>query len=64
MKIVAKNLPGEFARGVESPDDTDEKPLFPPSYKHGSREMDIMSKLERLPEILSSAESADSKSEP
>ncbi|CAH1235268.1 Cyclic GMP-AMP synthase [Vibrio harveyi] len=63
MKIVAKNLPGEFARGVESPDDTDEKPLFPPSYKHGRREMDIMSKLERLPEILSSAESADSKSE-
>ncbi|GGP72247.1 cyclic GMP-AMP synthase [Shewanella algicola] len=63
MKIVAKNLPGEFARGVESPDDTDEKPLFPPSYKHGRREMDIMSKLERLPEILSSAELADSKSE-
>nr|WP_275666602.1 CBASS cGAMP synthase [Vibrio tubiashii] len=63
MKIVAKNLPGEFARGVESPDDTDEKPLFPPSYKHGRREMDIMSKLERLPEVLSSAESADSKSE-
>lgn len=63
MKIVAMNLPGEFARGVESPDDTDEKPLFPPSYEHGRREMDIMSKLERLPEILSSAESADSKSE-
>ncbi|WP_154215327.1 CBASS cGAMP synthase [Vibrio parahaemolyticus] len=63
MKIVAKNLPGEFARGVDSPDDTDEKPLFPPSYKHGRREMDIMSKLERLPDILSSAESADSKSE-
>lgn len=63
MKIVAKNLPGEFARGVDSPDDTDEKPLFPPSYKHGPREMDIMSKLERLPEILSSAESAGSKFE-
>lgn len=63
MKIVAKNLPGEFARGVDSPDDTDEKPLFPPSYKHGPREMDIMSKLERLPEILLSAESAGSKFE-
>ncbi|HAS4967011.1 TPA: cyclic AMP-GMP synthase [Vibrio cholerae] len=63
MKIIAKHLPSEFARGVESPDSTDEKPLFPPSYKHGPREMDIMSKLERLPEILSSAESADSKSE-
>ena len=63
MKIVAKNLPDEFARGVESPDDTDEKPLFPPSSKHGRREMDIMSKLERLPSILSSAELADSKSE-
>ncbi|MBM4859236.1 hypothetical protein HYO44_17580 [Vibrio parahaemolyticus] len=63
MKIVAKNLPDEFARGVESPDDTDEKPLFPPSSKHGRREMDIMSKLERLPSILSSAESADTKSE-
>ncbi|MDH5927378.1 hypothetical protein L8S13_13780 [Vibrio lentus] len=63
MKIVAKNLPDEFARGVESPDDTDEKPLFPPSSEHGRREMDIMSKLECLPSILSSAESADSKSE-
>lgn len=63
MKIVAKNLPDEFARGVESPDDTDEKPLFPPSSEHGRREMDIMSKLECLPSILSSAESADSKPE-
>lgn len=63
MKIVAKNLPSEFARGIESPDDTDEKPLFPPSNKHGRREVDIMSKLERLPDILSSAESANSKSE-
>lgn len=63
MKIVAKNLPDEFARGVESPDDTDEKPLFPPSSEHGRREMDIMSKLECLPSILSSAQSADSKSE-
>ncbi|WP_100298009.1 CBASS cGAMP synthase [Salinivibrio kushneri] len=63
MKIVAKNLPDEFARGVESPDDTDEKPLFPPSSKHGRREMDIMSKLERLHSILSSAELADTKSE-
>lgn len=63
MKVVAKNLPDEFARGVESPDDTDEKPLFPPSSEHGRREMDIMSKLECLPSILSSAESADSKSE-
>jgi hypothetical protein len=63
MKIVAKHLPDEFARGVESPDDTDEKPLFPPSSEHGRREIDIMSKLECLPHILSSAESADSKIE-
>jgi hypothetical protein len=63
MKIVAKNLPDEFARGIDSPDDTDEKPLFPPSHLHGPREIDILGKLEGLPDILLSAELANSKSE-
>ena len=63
MKKVAENLPNEFARGIKSPDDTDEKLLFPPSSEHGEREMDIMSKLECLLDILLSAESAETKSE-
>ncbi|MDC5753747.1 CBASS cGAMP synthase [Vibrio europaeus] len=63
MRIVAENLPHEFARGIDSPDDTDEKPLFPPSSMHERRELGIMDKLEQLSGILRSAESADSKSE-
>ncbi len=63
MKIVAQHLPSEFCKGIESPDDTDEKPLFPASSEHGLREQDIISKLENLLGILLSAESTSSKSE-
>jgi hypothetical protein len=61
MKIVAEYLPMEFARGVESPDDTAENLLFPCLSEHSKRENDIMEKLNLLPTILRNAEVAGSK---
>lgn len=61
MKIVANQLPDEFANGVESPDHTDEKPLFPPHHEHEAREREIMEKLSELKEIISQAEEALTK---
>lgn len=61
MKLIAEHLPGEFINGVESPDPTDERPLFPPSHEHGQREFQILEKLHELPAVLLSAEVADSK---
>lgn len=61
MKMVAQYLPMEFARGVESPDDTAEKLLFPHLAEHGKPENDIMNKLKMLPTILQEAEVAGSK---
>lgn len=61
MKVVAENLPYEFLKGVESPDDTDERPLFPPRNEHLTREHDIVAKLEMLPTLLSKAEQAETK---
>lgn len=63
MKVVADNLYQEFLKGVESPDDTDERPLFPPESQHTSRERDIVDKLRLLPEQLREAERAESKSD-
>ncbi|MCA6968410.1 hypothetical protein LF935_02075 [Pectobacterium carotovorum] len=63
MKIVAEHLPGEFMNGVMSPDDTDDKPLFPPYHEHGARENAIIERLEKLYSILLDAEAAESKSE-
>lgn len=61
MKIVAHNLAAEFSKGVESPDHTDEKPLFPPHYEHQTREREIMEKLSELKGILDQAEEAQTK---
>jgi hypothetical protein len=61
MKIVANNLHQEFSKGVDSPDHTDEKPLFPPMSQHNNREHDIMAKLEKLPNLLQRAADAVSK---
>lgn len=61
MKIVATHLPREFANGVESPDETDDKLLFPEASEHGPRENDIMEKLNQLQSILLEAEAAESK---
>lgn len=63
MKVVADNLYHEFLRGVESPDETDERPLFPPESQHTIREQDIVNKLRLLPEQLREAERAESKSD-
>ncbi len=63
MKVVADNLYQEFLKGVESPDDTDERPLFPTESQHTSRERDIVDKLRLLPEQLREAERAESKSD-
>ncbi|MCJ8234687.1 hypothetical protein MPE84_10430 [Aeromonas veronii] len=56
MKLLARYLPTEFSNGVESPDHTDEKPLFPPFNEHGERERGIMEKLSELAVILDDAE--------
>ena len=61
VKVVAENLPYEFRLGVESPDDTDERPLFPPEAEHKDREKDIIRKLENLSSLLSLAENAETK---
>nr|WP_276571435.1 hypothetical protein [Vibrio parahaemolyticus] len=63
MKVVADNLYQEFLKGVESPDGTDERPLFPPESQHSNRERDIVGKLRLLPEQLREAERAESKSD-
>jgi len=61
MRTLAKYLPDEFSNGVESPDHTDEKPLFPPRSKHGARELEIMARLSELHGILVAAEQCLSK---
>lgn len=63
MKLIAEKLPGEFLRGVESPDHTDDKLLFPPQCLHGEREKEVMSKLNELERIFSTAENAPTKQE-
>lgn len=60
MRLIVKNLPIEFARGVKSPDDTDEKLLFPSQAEHNDWEKAVMLKLQELGSILSKAQSADS----
>lgn len=56
MRMLAKNLASEFFNGVESPDHTDEKPLFPPHHEHGEREKIIMARLSELEGIMDDAE--------
>ncbi|WP_426428103.1 CBASS cGAMP synthase [Pseudomonas palmensis] len=61
MRMLAKYLPDEFSNGVESPDHTDEKPLFPPRIEHGERELEIMARLSELYGILIDAQQSSSK---
>jgi hypothetical protein len=61
MKIIAQNLYAEFASGVESPDDTDEKPLFPPQHEHGDQERAVMAQILNLNNILTKAQSCETK---
>lgn len=61
MRMLAKYLPDEFSKGVESPDHTDEKPLFPPRIEHGEREFEIMAKLSEFHGVLIDAQQCSSK---
>lgn len=61
MRMLAKHLPDEFNNRVESPDHTDEKPLFPPRHEHGERELKIVERLSELRGILVDAQGCSSK---
>lgn len=61
IKLVASALPGEFRNGVESPDYTDEKPLFPSEDQHEEKHNQIILKLEEFHMALLSAEQSESK---
>lgn len=61
MKLIARLLPGEFNRGVESPDDTDEKPLFPAESNHNVHHRAIVETMEGLYGILLAAEQSESR---
>lgn len=61
MLTVAKKLPDTFRNGVESPDENDERPLFPPYHEHEDKHKEVIKKLEELVISLESAYSADTK---
>lgn len=61
MLMVAHKLPDEFSAGVESPDPSDEKPLFPPAHQHEEWERGVMVKLRAFSALLIDAENAISK---
>lgn len=63
MLTIARELPNTFRNGVESPDDTDERPLFPPYSEHGKREREIIEKMQTLLTNLENAFVADTKHE-
>lgn len=60
MQIVARLLPDEFCYGLESPDDTDEKLLFPEERDHNLHQRTIVESMRRLPSILREAERSES----
>ncbi|EGR4214301.1 hypothetical protein NTH44_003609 [Vibrio metoecus] len=59
--IVADRLAQEFLNGIDSPDETDQKPLFPPAREHGDFEKTVIAKMKILPFILRDAEESDTK---
>ncbi|ECG0939344.1 hypothetical protein DOR57_05210 [Salmonella enterica subsp. salamae] len=61
MKLVAKLLPDEFSNGLESPDDTDEKLLFPAECDHNVHHRTIVETMRSLHGILLDAERADTR---
>ncbi|EOI3537037.1 CBASS cGAMP synthase [Cronobacter sakazakii] len=63
MKLVARLLPNEFCRGLESPDDTDEKLLFPAECDHNVHQRTIVETMRNLEGILLDAESSSSREE-
>lgn len=55
MLTVARKLPNAFRNGIESPDDNDERPLFPPIREHEDKHTEVITKLEQLVKSLESA---------
>ncbi|MCL2891242.1 CBASS cGAMP synthase [Brenneria tiliae] len=61
MKLVARLLPDEFCSGLESPDDTDDKLLFPAECDHNVHQRTIVETMRSLQGILLDAESSGSR---
>lgn len=61
MKLIANKLPETFNAGVESPDDTDEKPLFPPFSEQNLTQKEIVNKMKELELSLIESEMAPTK---
>ncbi|MEX1222420.1 MAG: CBASS cGAMP synthase [Idiomarina sp.] len=63
MIAVTEKLPEIFERGIESPDHTDEKLLFPPTPEDPEFKASVITKLRELHQNLYYAQSAESKTE-
>lgn len=61
MISLAENLPEEFSKGVESPDHTDEKPLFPNHHEHSEYEREVIKRLKELQDTLMEAQASSTK---
>ncbi|RFS77886.1 hypothetical protein D0U00_17175 [Leclercia adecarboxylata] len=63
MKLVARLIPDEFCKGLESPDDTDEKLLFPAECDQNVHQRTIVETMRSLEGILCDAETSGSREE-
>lgn len=61
MLVVARELPSTFKNGIDSPDQNDERPLFPPFYEHEAKHSEIITKLKKLVASLEAAQTANTK---
>lgn len=61
MLTIARKLPDTFRNGVESPDENDDRPLFPPYYEHEAKHKEVIQKLEQLVDSLEYAYAAHTK---
>ncbi|WP_180174868.1 cyclic GMP-AMP synthase DncV-like nucleotidyltransferase [Acinetobacter sp. YH01022] len=61
MLTVARKLPDAFHNGVESPDENDDRPLFPPHYEHEPKHKEVIQKLKQLVDSLESVYAAHTK---
>lgn len=61
MLTVARKLPNTFYNGVESPDENDERPLFPHYDEHEAKHKEVITKLKELVASLEAAYAAHAK---
>lgn len=61
MKVIAKHIPHEFKKGIESPDETDEKHLFPRGSQLTDQDTTIIESLEKIQKMIESAENESTK---